>query len=56
MSVGYSKGNMWKRIGAPIPGLRERLACYGWGEGRGVRVDEVLSQGESSHESSRGGL
>lgn len=43
MSVGYSKRRMRRRGGggAFIPGLRERLACSGWGKGREVKADEV---------------
>lgn len=40
--------------GPLIPGLRERLACYGWGKGREVKADEVLSQDGNSREASRG--
>lgn len=52
MSVGYSKGSVQKRFGPPIPGLRERLACYGWGRGREVKA---VTQGGSLYDSSWGG-
>lgn len=38
----------------PILGLRERLACYGWGKGREVKADEAVTQGGSSCDPSLG--
>lgn len=52
---GLLKGERAEEGWAPIPVLRERLACYGWGKGREVKADERVSQGGSSCDSSRGG-